>query len=43
MKQDPYFKFLAAAIIAGVLIALFDPTPTFEAPSATLATLAVPR
>lgn len=43
MKHDPYFKYLAAAIIAGVLLALFDPTPTLEAPTATVATLAASR
>lgn len=43
MKHDPYFKYLAAAIIAGVLLALFDPTPTVEMPSVTVATLASGR
>ena len=39
MKHDPYFKYLAAVIIAGVLIALFDPTPTDAIGPATVATI----
>lgn len=27
MKHDPYFKFLAAIIALGVLVALLDPAP----------------
>jgi hypothetical protein len=41
MKHDPYYKYLAAVIIAGVLIALFDPAPTDAVPAATVATLAI--
>lgn len=33
MKHDPYYKYLAAVIAAGVLVALFDPTPLTAAPS----------
>lgn len=33
MKHDPYFKYLAAVIAAGVLVALFDPTPLTAAPT----------
>ncbi|HEX7630728.1 MAG TPA: hypothetical protein VF388_01240 [Lacunisphaera sp.] len=39
MKHDPYFKYLAAVIIAGVLIALFDPAPTDIIAPATVATV----
>ncbi|HEY1108425.1 MAG TPA: hypothetical protein VGE76_07330 [Opitutaceae bacterium] len=28
MKNDPYFKFVAVAIIAGVILAFASPTPT---------------
>ncbi len=28
MKHDPYFKYLAVVILAGVLLAIADPTPT---------------
>jgi hypothetical protein len=31
MKHDPYFKYLALVIIAGVLLAIADPTPTMDA------------
>ncbi len=41
MKHDPYYKFLAAVIIAGVLIALFDPTPTDAITPTTAATAAI--
>jgi hypothetical protein len=34
MKHDPYFKYLALVIIAGVLLAIADPTPTVD-PAAT--------
>jgi hypothetical protein len=38
MKQDPYFKYLAAIIALGVLVALLDPAPlpatTADAPVA---------
>ena len=27
MKHDPYFKYLAVVILAGVLLAIADPTP----------------
>jgi len=27
MKQDPYFKYLAVIILAGVIVALVNPTP----------------
>lgn len=43
MKHDPYYKFLAVVIIAGVLIALFEPTPTDEIAPVTVATLAPGR
>lgn len=33
MKHDPYFKYLAAVIAAGVLVALFDSTPLTAAPT----------
>jgi len=32
MKQDPYFKYLAAALIAGVILAITDPTPDIARP-----------
>lgn len=41
MKHDPYYKFLAAVIIAGVLIALFDPTPTDAITPAKAAIVAI--
>ncbi len=28
MKNDPFFKFVAAVIIAGVIVALASPSPT---------------
>jgi hypothetical protein len=28
MKNDPFFKFLAAVILAGVIVALAAPSPT---------------
>lgn len=31
MKNDPYFKFVAVAIIAGVFLAFASPTPTTAA------------
>ena len=31
MKHDPYFKYLAVVILAGVLLAIADPTPTVDA------------
>ena len=38
MKHDPYFKYLAVVIIAGVLLALADPAPaTASAPVAVTA------
>ncbi len=40
MKHDPYFKFLAAIIALGVLVALLDPTPPPAAP--TMAAVAAP-
>jgi hypothetical protein len=33
MKHDPYYKYLAAVIAAGVLVALFDPIPLTAAPA----------
>ena len=30
MKQEPCFKYLAAALIAGVILAVFDPTPVLD-------------
>jgi len=27
MKQDPFFKYLAAALIAAVILAFLNPTP----------------
>ena len=41
MKHDPYFKYLAAVIIAGVLVALFDPTPTDALAPTTAASAAL--
>ncbi len=32
MKHDPYFKYLAAALIAGVILAIIDPTPALARP-----------
>lgn len=43
MKHDPYYKYLAAVIIAGVLIALFDPPSADTVAPATVATLASGR
>ena len=31
MKHDPYFKYLAVVILAGVLLALADPAPVVAA------------
>ena len=31
MKHDPYFKYLAVVILAGVLLAITDPTPVLTA------------
>ncbi len=31
MKHDPYFKYLAVAILAGVLLAIADPAPVVDA------------
>jgi len=35
MKHDPYFKYLAVVILAGVLLAIADPTPAAESAPAT--------
>jgi hypothetical protein len=43
MKHDPYYKYLAAIIAAGVLIALFDPTPLTAAPLDPPATASTTR
>jgi hypothetical protein len=43
MKHDPYFKYLAAVVIAGVVIALFEPTPTEEIAPHAAATIAASR
>lgn len=32
MKQDPFFKYLAATLIAGVLLAVFNPTDAADQP-----------
>jgi len=44
MKHDPYFKYLAAFILAGVILAFVDPTPTVAQlePSHRVAANAVP-
>ncbi|MBI2496653.1 MAG: hypothetical protein HYV75_01555 [Opitutae bacterium] len=41
MKQEPCFKYLAAALIAGVILAVFDPTPVLDQPAPTGTTVAV--
>lgn len=43
MKPDPYFKFLSVVVIAGVLIALFDPSPAGANPPTPPAVLATTR
>jgi hypothetical protein len=39
MKHDPYFKFLAAIIALGVLVALLDPTPPPAVPAVAAVTV----
>jgi len=38
MKHDPYFKYLAAVIVAGVLLAIADPTPVADTAPAAVTT-----
>jgi hypothetical protein len=33
MKNDPFFKFVAAIILAGVIVALVNPGPTAAGPA----------
>ncbi len=33
MKHDPYFKYLAVLILAGVILAFVDPTPAAAKPA----------
>jgi hypothetical protein len=40
MKHDPYFKYLAAALIAGVILAIIDPTPDLARPGCSPAVTA---
>ena len=41
MKHDPYFKFIAAALIAGVLLAFFDSSPAAKATNPIVASTAI--
>ncbi len=36
MKHDPYFKYLVAVIVVGVLLAIAAPTPVADVAPATI-------